>query len=151
MTNRTETLVACVVMIDNEGRSLLGCRPEGKVYAGWWEFPGGKLEAMETVEEAAKREMREELGIDLQNSSPWVTLVHDYPHARVRLHFVRSWQWRGEPRSLEGQSFGFFSPLDWPTPILEASEPIQKWLLMPKHWVKIQSESALENLEAQKE
>ena len=52
------------------------------MYAGWWEFPGGKLEAMETVEEAAKREMREELGIDLQNSSPWVTLVHDYPHAR---------------------------------------------------------------------
>ena len=102
MMNRTETLVACVVMIDNEGRSLLGCRPEGKVYAGWWEFPGGKLEAMETVEEAAKREMREELGIDLQNSSPWVTLVHDYPHARVRLHFVRSGEeshvhWRDNP------------------------------------------------------
>lgn len=148
---RQETLVACVVLMDQEGRCLLGCRPEGKVYAGWWEFPGGKLEAMETVEEAARREMHEELGIHLQNSAPWVTLVHDYPHARVRLHFVRSWQWQGVPRGLEKQQFGFFKPGQWPDPILEASEPICQWLLMPKHWVKLTSSEALSKLETLKE
>ena len=63
MTDRAEILVACVVLIDEQGRCLLNSRPEGKVYAGWWEFPGGKLEAMETVEAAARREMKEELGI----------------------------------------------------------------------------------------
>ena len=83
MTDRAETLVACVVLIDEQGRCLLNSRPEGKVYAGWWEFPGGKLEAMETVEEAARREMKEELGIVVPKTSPWVTLVYDYPHARV--------------------------------------------------------------------
>lgn len=139
MTDRAETLVACVVLIDEQGRCLLNSRPEGKVYAGWWEFPGGKLEAMETVEEAARREMKEELGIVVPNTSPWVTLVYDYPHARVRLHFVRAWQWLGQPRAMEKQTFGFFSAQECPSPLLEASEPIFKWLQMPKHWLMVKN------------
>ena len=140
MLDRIETLVACAVLMDEQGRCLLNSRPEGKVYAGWWEFPGGKLEAMETVEEAAKRELREELGIDMRNCAPWVTLVHDYPHAKVRLHFVRSWNWNGTPRAFEKQDhFGFFSPNEWPTPLLEASEPLREWMKMPKHWLKVKT------------
>ena len=140
MTDRIETLVACAVLMDEQGRCLLNSRPEGKVYAGWWEFPGGKLEAMETVEEAARREVREELGLDMQTSAPWVTLRFEYPHAKVRLHFVRSWQWKGTPRALEKQqSFGFFAPDEWPSPLLEASEPLRRWMTLPVHWLKIRS------------
>lgn len=142
MSERTETIVACAVLMDEEGRSLLSSRPQGKVYAGWWEFPGGKLEAMETVEEAAKREIKEELGIDMHDCAPWVTIVFDYPHAKVRLHFVRSWNWSGTPKALEKQdSFGFFAPESWPSPVLEASQPIQQWLNMPKYWLKLKSEA----------
>lgn len=138
MTNRTETLVACAVLMDEQGGCLLNSRPEGKVYAGWWEFPGGKLEAMETVEEAARREVREELGIEMKNSAPWVTLAFEYPHAKVRLHFVRSWQWVGMPRALEKQqSFGFFLPDDWPSPLLEASKPLRQWMKLPTHWLRV--------------
>ena len=99
MTDRIETLVACAVLMDEQGRCLLNSRPQDKVYGGWWEFPGGKLEAMETAEEAAKREVREELGLDIAEAVPWVTIVHDYPHALVRVHFLRSWKWRGTPLS----------------------------------------------------
>ena len=77
MTDRIETLVACAVLMDEQGRCLLNSRPQDKVYGGWWEFPGGKLEAMETAEEAAKREVREELGLDIAEAVPWVTIVHD--------------------------------------------------------------------------
>ena len=151
MTDRVETLVACAVLMDEEGRCLLNSRPEDKVYAGWWEFPGGKLEAMETVEEAARREVREELGLDIQSSAPWVTLVFDYPHALVRLHFVRSWQWKGTPRALEKQqSFGFFAPKEWPSPLLEASEPLRQWFQMPCHWLRIQSREAKTQMESLK-
>lgn len=142
MSERTETIVACAVLMDEEGRCLLSSRPQGKVYAGWWEFPGGKLEAMETVEEAAKREIKEELGIDMHDCTPWVTIVFEYPHAKVRLHFVRSWNWSGTPKALEKQnSFGFFESQSWPSPVLEASKPIQEWLNMPKYWVKPKSET----------
>lgn len=152
MTERTETIVACAVLMDQEGRCLLSSRPQDKVYAGWWEFPGGKLEAMETVEEAAKREIKEELGIDMHNCAPWVTIVFDYLHAKVRLHFVRSWDWTGTPRAMEKQDcFGFFAPEAWPSPVLEASKPIQQWLKMPKYWLKLKSETiSLEVLKQRK-
>lgn len=150
MSDRIETLVACAVLMDEQGRCLLSSRPEGKVYAGWWEFPGGKLEAMETVEEAAKRELREELGIEMQDCAPWATLVYDYPHAKVRLHFVRSWQWRGTPRALEKQDhFGFFLPDEWPSPLLEASEPLREWMKTPRHWLKIKTDEAKSQLQKQ--
>ena len=151
MTDRIETLVACAVLMDEQERCLLNSRPQNKVYGGWWEFPGGKLEAMETVEEAAKREVREELGLDVSEASPWVTIVHDYPHALVRVHFLRSWKWRGTPKALEKQdSFGFFAPDEWPEPLLEASKPLRKWLKCPKHWLKIKSAQASDLFESQK-
>jgi mutator protein MutT len=110
---RKVTDVAVGVVIDPiTGRYLLGSRPEGKPYAGYWEFPGGKLEVGETVHEALARELREELGVDIGPSSPWFVMEHDYPHAYVRLYFRRTWEWSGECRSLENQHFGWFGEDD---------------------------------------
>jgi len=106
MGERHVTEVACGVLIERAThRFLLGSRPEGKPYAGYWEFPGGKLEAGETVHEALKRELREELGLAIGPSYPWFVIEHDYPHAYVRLHFRRCFCWEGAPRCLEQQEF----------------------------------------------
>jgi 8-oxo-dGTP diphosphatase len=79
--------VAVGVLFDPDGRFLLTSRPPGKVYAGYWEFPGGKLETGESVEDALRREQHEELGITIGAVRPWKIELVDYPHARVRLHF----------------------------------------------------------------
>ena len=92
MPDRPVTEVAVAVVIDPQsGKFLLGSRPEGKPYAGYWEFPGGKLEKGESVHEALVRELREELDLTITDSVPWFVMEHDYPHAYVRLHFRRSW------------------------------------------------------------
>ncbi|MDX3906818.1 MAG: thiamine phosphate synthase [Pigmentiphaga sp.] len=96
--------VAVGVMLQRDGRLLLGQRPAGKAYAGWWELPGGKLEPGETVLEALARELHEELGVTVRESSTWVTHVHAYSHATVRLYFCRVTRWEGEPRGLESQA-----------------------------------------------
>jgi 8-oxo-dGTP diphosphatase len=87
--------VAVGVLMQADGQFLLTSRPEGKVYAGYWEFPGGKLEAGETVEEALRRELQEELGIVIGAAQIWKTQMVDYPHALVRLHFCKVWDWQG--------------------------------------------------------
>jgi 8-oxo-dGTP diphosphatase len=96
--------VAVGVILRPDGHLLLGQRPEGKPYAGWWELPGGKLEPGETVLQALARELQEELGIAVTESSPWITHVHAYKHATVRLYFCRVTSWQGEPRGLESQA-----------------------------------------------
>ena len=138
--------VACAVLINEKGECLLGSRPEGKPFAGWWEFPGGKMEGAESIAQTVQRELKEELGLRVENCAPWVTLVHTYPHATVKLHFARSWDWQGEPRALEGQKFGFFEPGQWPEPLLKASEPIARWLSLPKHWLYLKTAQAVEKL-----
>ena len=100
---RQITEVAVGVLVDPDGRFLLTSRPAGKVYAGYWEFPGGKLEAGETVEQALRRELHEEIGITIGPAQPWHTLMMDYPHARVRLNFCKVFEWRGEFEMREGQ------------------------------------------------
>ena len=106
---RKVTEVACGVLIDREkGTFLLGSRPEGKPYAGYWEFPGGKLEAGETVHEALARELKEELDLEIGPSYPWFVMEHDYPHAYVRLHFRRCFTWKGAIRCLENQTYDWF-------------------------------------------
>ncbi len=129
--------VAAAVMLRADGSEfLLAQRPEGKVYAGYWEFPGGKVEPGETVREALVREIQEELGISVTACSPWLTRVFTYPHATVRLNFWRVTAWDGE--------IGITAPLehaavDWQkcgksasvAPILPANDPILKALALP--------------------
>jgi 8-oxo-dGTP diphosphatase len=129
--------VAAAVMLRADGREfLLAQRPEGKVYAGYWEFPGGKVEPGESVREALVRELQEELGITVTACSPWLTRQFTYPHATVRLNFWRVTAWDGE--------IGITAPLehaavDWQktgktatvAPILPANDPILKALSLP--------------------
>ncbi len=124
--------VAVGVVIRDDGRVLLGQRVPGKPYAGWWEFPGGKLERGETVAQALARELHEELGLDVVESVPWVVREFSYPHARVRLHFRRVLRFSGEPRSREGQAYTWCAPdaIDV-APLLPATVPVLAWLRLP--------------------
>jgi 8-oxo-dGTP diphosphatase len=132
MTPRPRTAVAVGVLIRGDGAVLLADRPAGKPYAGYWEFPGGKIEAGESVAQALARELHEELGIDIEVPAPWVTFEYDYPHARVRLHFARVYAWRGAPHARERQRLGFFAPDGvLPQPLLPAAIPALRWLRLP--------------------
>jgi 8-oxo-dGTP diphosphatase len=132
MTARAPVDVAVGVLIRPDGRFLLASRPSGKPYAGYWEFPGGKLEPGETVPHALQRELHEELGIDLGEVYPWVVRVFDYPHARVRLHFCRVFAWRGQLHAREQQRYGFYALDDVPAPLLPATVPVLRWLELPR-------------------
>jgi len=132
MTERTPVEVAVGVLVRSDGTFLLASRPAGKPYAGYWEFPGGKVEPGESVAAALARELHEELGIDIGAAHPWVTRLFDYPHARVRLHFCRVFDWRGEAHAREGQRFGFFSTARLPDgPLLPATVPVLRWVDLP--------------------
>ena len=124
--------VAAAVILRPNGEFLFARRPEGKAYAGYWEFPGGKVEPGERVEQALVREIREELGIEVTQAYPWLTHVFTYPHATVRLHFYRVSGWRGEPHPHEGQIFSWQRP-ETPdvAPILPANGPILRALSLP--------------------
>lgn len=110
------------------GEVLLACRPEGKPYAGYWEFPGGKVEPGELVLDALKREFAEEIDVQIISAEPWCCVEHVYPHAHVRLHFFISRDWRGEPRSLEGQALAWQGAAFAVAPILPATVPLLEWL-----------------------
>ena len=90
-----------------EREVLFAQRPEGKPYAGYWEFPGGKIEANETVAAAAIREIDEELGIKIMSVRAWLQQKFSYPHAHVELNFVRTADWSGAPSSKENQAFSW--------------------------------------------
>jgi len=124
---RTPVDVAVGVLIDAQGRFLLTSRPEGKVYAGYWEFPGGKLEAGETVELALRRELHEELGISIGQVQPWQTELVDYPHALVRLHFCKVFDWSGEFQMRERQAMAWQSLPVRVAPVLPGTVPVLRW------------------------
>ena len=120
--------VAVGVLMQTDGQFLLTSRPEGKVYAGYWEFPGGKLEADESVGQALRRELQEELGIMIGEAQAWKTQMVDYPHALVRLHFCKVWHWQGELQMREGQSFAWQSLPVTVVPVLPGTVPVLGWL-----------------------
>lgn len=126
-TERQPVDVAVGVLIDGEGRFLLTSRPEGKVYAGYWEFPGGKLERGETVEEALRRELDEELGIRIGPAHPWKVEIVDYEHARVRLHFCKVYDWRGEFEMRERQAMAWQTLPVAVEPVLPGTVPVLQW------------------------
>lgn len=124
--------VAAAVIIRSDGHFLLTSRPEGKPYAGYWEFPGGKIEAGESALQALGRELQEELGILIKQAYPWITRVFTYAHATVRLRFYRVVDWYGEPFGRENQL------LSWQTvdnlsvtPLLPANLPVMRVLALP--------------------
>jgi len=119
--------VAVGVLIGADGRFLLTSRPEGKVYAGHWEFPGGKVEAGETIEAALRRELHEELGITIGAALPWQVTLHDYPHALVRLHFCKVFEWRGEFEMRERQQMAWQSLPATVRPLLPGTLPVLAW------------------------
>lgn len=126
--DRPVTEVAVGVLLQKDGAFLLTSRPEGKVYEGYWEFPGGKLEAGETVEQALRRELQEELGITIGSVELWKTQMVDYPHALVRLHFCKVWDWQGDLQMREAQTHAWQQlPVDV-VPVLPGTIPVLTWL-----------------------
>jgi 8-oxo-dGTP diphosphatase len=119
--------VAVGVLIDGAGRFLLTSRPAGKVYAGYWEFPGGKVEPGEGVHQALVRELHEELGIAIADSEPWHEEIVDYPHARVRLHFRKVFAWSGELQMREGQRMAWQTLPVQVAPVLPGTVPVLRW------------------------
>ena len=108
--------VAVGILIDDAGRVLVTRRTPDAHQGGLWEFPGGKVEADETLLEALTRELREELGVSVEAAEALMVLEHDYGDKQVRLDVHRVTRWSGEPRGLEGQ------PLAWQQP-----EQLRNW------------------------
>jgi 8-oxo-dGTP diphosphatase len=124
--------VAAAVVIRDDGEFLLAQRPAGKVYAGYWEFPGGKVEPGESAVEALARELQEELGIHVERAYPWITRDYDYEHAAVRLRFFQVRSWRGEPHGRENQRFSWQAVCrQTVTPLLPANGPVLRALKLP--------------------
>jgi 8-oxo-dGTP diphosphatase len=124
--------VAAAVILREDGRFLLAQRPAGKPYAGYWEFPGGKVEARESAEAALKRELHEELGIEVDRAYPWITRDYDYAHAAVRLRFFRVVDWRGTLHAKEAQAFAWQAVHQLTvSPLLPANGPVLRALELP--------------------
>jgi 8-oxo-dGTP diphosphatase len=123
---------AVAVIVRDDGKVLLGQRPQGKPWSGWWEFPGGKIEAGETAVHALQRELHEELGIEAIEFSPWLTRTFAYPERTVRLHFFTVRKWLGEPHGREDQQLSWQSPAAPSVgPLLPANAPVLDALLLP--------------------
>ncbi|MFA6013814.1 MAG: Nudix family hydrolase [Gallionellaceae bacterium] len=128
--------VAAAVLQKSDGSYLLAQRPADKIWAGYWEFPGGKIELGESAHAALVRELHEELGIEVETAYPWLTRVFTYPHATVKLYFFRVTKWRGELFGLEGQEFvwqarGRLQDQVNVAPLLPANMPILRALELP--------------------
>ena len=126
-SDRAVVEVAVGVLIKATGDFLLTSRPPGKVYDGYWEFPGGKLEPGETVEQALRRELQEEIGITIGDVILWKVEMVDYPHALVRLNFCKVLNWTGELQMHEGQMFSWQSLPVTVRPVLPGTLPVLAW------------------------
>jgi 8-oxo-dGTP diphosphatase len=133
LSTNSEVVHAAVAVLQRaDGQVLLGQRPEGKPWAGWWEFPGGKIEDGETAFHALGRELHEELGIEVTEATPWLTRSFDYPERTVKLHFFMVRRWRGEPHGKEGQRLSWQNPASLTVdPMLPANTPILAALQLP--------------------
>jgi 8-oxo-dGTP diphosphatase len=130
--------VAVAILIRPNGEYLLASRPDGKGWAGWWEFPGGKIEAGESPEQALIRESQEELGITPTQIQPWIKRRYDYPATHdaeaktVLLHFFFVSDWQGDLQAREGQHLAWQHPHKLNvSPVLPANAPIMQALNLP--------------------
>jgi len=146
--------VAVAVIIRPDGSFLLARRPEGKPYAGYWEFPGGKVEPGESLLHALHRELLEELGIHVEHATPWITRIFTYTHATVRLCFYRVLTWQGEPHGHENQELSWqFVNNVTVEPMLPANAPVLRALGLPPvyaitHAAELGAEVSLIKLES---
>lgn len=124
---RKEVEVAVGVLIRPDGRFLLTSRPPGKVYEGYWEFPGGKLEPGESVAQALRRELLEEIGVAIGAAVPWRIERVDYPHALVRLNFCKVFEWEGGLHMREGQACSWEQLPVQVRPLLPGTIPVLSW------------------------
>lgn len=125
------------LILREDGKVLFGNRPADKPWPGWWELPGGKVEAGETVLQALTRELNEELDITVTHATPWIEYVHEYPKNIVRLSFYKVHAWQGEEKGVEGQELTWLTPA-WPLavePVLPAAEPPMRWLSLPNRYL----------------
>ncbi len=131
-SNKKIVEVAVAVLQKPDGSFLLAQRPPGKDYAGYWEFPGGKVESGESPRDALVRELHEELGIEVTTAYPWLLRIYTYPHATVRLNFFRVTAWKGEPHPHEGQQFAWQAGGNISvSPILPANTNVLRALQLP--------------------
>jgi 8-oxo-dGTP diphosphatase len=126
VSRRLQIVVACAIL-DADGRVLVTQRPEGKAMAGLWEFPGGKMEDGERPEEALIRELKEELGIEVQEAclAPLTFASHAYPDFSLLMPLYVCRRWAGVPEGREGQVLKWVRPprlRDFPMP--PADEPL---------------------------
>jgi 8-oxo-dGTP diphosphatase len=143
--------VVAGALVDSHGRVLIAARPPGKEFAGRWEFPGGKRHAGESPRAALDRELREELGIEVAQAAPLLTVAHRYPGASAGV-VIDCWRveaWHGEPAALDGQA------LRWCTrdelaaaDLLEADRPIVTALLLPGQFVHVEATDSLDERSA---
>lgn len=133
MSQKPFIRVAAGVILNPQGQVLLAQRPEGKPWAGWWEFPGGKIEQGESIHQALVRELKEELGMEVSSTYPWVSFLYEYPKTTVELSFLRVYEWSGEIRGLENQAFAWTVPSQAHQlgELLPASIAPVEWLSIP--------------------
>ena len=110
VSHRPLTPVAVGILQRPDGQVLFAQRPPGKPYAGYWEFPGGKIEPGESPLAALSRELHEELGIHVTEAREWIVQRHDYPHAFVELRFFLVNRWSGEIHPQEEQQVAWQVP-----------------------------------------
>ena len=125
------TVTACA-LVDADGRVLLAQRPTGKPMAGLWEFPGGKVEAGERPEQTLIRELKEELGILVNEAclAPLTFASHAYPDFHLLMPLFVCRRWEGTPMALEGQQLAWVRVnrlRDYPMP--PADEPLVSHLM----------------------
>ena len=132
MTKRAIVRVAAAILHRDDGKVLLAQRLPGTPYAGFWEFPGGKLEPGESAHDALLRELDEELGIVVTRAAPWLTQRYDYPHAHVELDFFRVFEWQGDPHGRDGQAIAWQDRASIAvTPLLPANAAVLRALALP--------------------
>ena len=133
--DRALVQVAVGVLIRGDDSFLLTSRPEGKAYAGYWEFPGGKLEVGETVAQALARELQEEIGISIEDCMSWKTEQIDYPHALVQLNFCKVRRWSGELQMREAQLYAWQQLPVTVKPVLPGTLPVLEWFAKERSFV----------------
>jgi len=125
--------VACGVLVNAQGEVLLAQRPDGKIAAGYWEFPGGKIEVGESPRVALARELEEELGVVITHAEPLLRFTHHYSNRSIALDCWRVRAWQGLPQGREGQALRWLpaAQLQLAQPLLPTVAPIARALQLP--------------------